>query len=132
MWGRSGRRAFTDSRLDAQPANHHIGRLSVCACSPQPLNAMECAAPHQELSELHRHQYHVLKLGRVPALQLGTNPPNLRKVWFLMNASYCRYPTPPVCPRALHGLFQQKRAERPGESFHRDGLGEIAWLVDVT
>src|SRR6266446_1557678 len=42
VWGGSGRRAFTDIGLDAQPANPHVRRLSVCACTSRPLNAMEC------------------------------------------------------------------------------------------
>ena len=31
VWGGSGRRSRPDIRLDAQPANPHLGRLSVCA-----------------------------------------------------------------------------------------------------
>jgi hypothetical protein len=40
--GRSGRRSRPDIRLDAQPANPHFGRLSVCASTSPPLNSGEC------------------------------------------------------------------------------------------
>src|SRR5689334_2325121 len=38
VWGGSGRRAIAHRRLDAQPANPHFRRLSVCACTSPPLN----------------------------------------------------------------------------------------------
>ena len=40
--GGSRRRAGTDVRLDAQPANPDVGRLSVHASTSPPLNPMEC------------------------------------------------------------------------------------------
>jgi hypothetical protein len=42
VWGGSGRRAIAHRRLDAQPANPHFWRLSVCACTSPPLNSGEC------------------------------------------------------------------------------------------
>src|SRR2546425_6014685 len=44
VWGGSRRRAIAHRRLDAQSANPHVRRLSVCACTPQPLNSGECVA----------------------------------------------------------------------------------------
>ena len=42
VWGGSGKRAIAHCRLDAQPANPHFRRLSVCACTSPPLNSGEC------------------------------------------------------------------------------------------
>src|SRR5262249_51739941 len=42
VWGGSGRRAIAHRRLDAQLANPHFRRLSVCACTSPPLNSVEC------------------------------------------------------------------------------------------
>src|SRR5256886_13811052 len=42
VWGGSGGRSRPDSGLDAQPANPHVGRLSMCACTSPPLNSVEC------------------------------------------------------------------------------------------
>jgi hypothetical protein len=44
--GGSGRRAIAHRRLDAQSAHPHVRRLSVGACTPQPLNAGECGAAY--------------------------------------------------------------------------------------
>src|SRR2546428_6939614 len=43
VWSGSGRRAIAHIRLDAQPANPHFRRLSVCSCISGPLNSGECA-----------------------------------------------------------------------------------------
>src|SRR5216683_1665322 len=42
MWGRSGRRGLAYARLDAQPANPHLGRGSVRCGNAAPLNPVEC------------------------------------------------------------------------------------------
>jgi hypothetical protein len=42
MWGRSGRRGLAYARLDAQPANPHLGRVSVRCGNSAPLNPVEC------------------------------------------------------------------------------------------
>src|SRR4029453_12594010 len=42
VWGGSGRRSRPDLGLDAQPANPHLRRVSVCACTSPPLNPLEC------------------------------------------------------------------------------------------
>ena len=65
VWGGSGRRAIAQRRLDAQPANPHFRRLSVCACTSPPLNWVECGKFDSDTGKIlftygplyHRHRY---------------------------------------------------------------------------
>jgi hypothetical protein len=58
VWGGSGGRSRPDSGLDAQPANPHVGRLSVCASASPPLNSGECGNLHSGCNTAGARDHH--------------------------------------------------------------------------
>src|SRR5262249_29344427 len=60
VWGGSGRRTRTDTRLVPQPPAPHLGRLSLSGRHPPPHNSVECEKRERVRQELWAVKMHAL------------------------------------------------------------------------